>query len=720
MKNAVNGAPEGANLESVSMVETSFGTHKGAVHNSLEKDKDTDGFFPDEIEADAVGAADDSPENASPKGLSPTVQTESEESPPVESTALVMPEALDELLQSVEDDDEETEESFDEDDNELQPCPMVWVSPQRIVPDPNQPRTRFTRASLRSLTKSVRQHGVLQPITVCRTLPTDAAGNEVIDMNTVDGESHQEITPAEATTTAEVNNGHEDAIVHEDAAVSENAILNEDTTGDGMMKYQIIAGERRWRAALAAGLRLVPVIVRDGLSPTTVAEVALVENLQRTDLDPIEEARGYGRLIREFSLSEDRVAKRVGRSRDSIRHSLKLLLLPAAVQELIAEGKLTPTHGQVLRKFARFPALCEAVANTCVEYEVPANSLAQEIPNENELIHEGLLVYLARYNTEFDFQRVCRRCPHKAFWQDGFGRMYCFKPAEWEKKQQQAQQEKLQLQQDEASRVMAQAAQDGQNTVEVAHLPPSSYRDLSSSLVGGGLNPLPQGCTASCHCRSTTELRGRKDVPVCLDPTRFAQLGIEQRQREKEARVRKFATLAERACAVVTEEWQTGRWQKVAPVLASSLLRAQRPLIEEAARKLNVAFPLSRFFDRKGGDHGKWQVLAEQDTDQVLALAALVLVIKEAKDAVEWSDHDLFTIKAVLGQLNEPQAELPSTNQQSGETTNSFAEADKKALPDEEGYEETYKESNETSEISPGNVSSGKISDDEAMECDAE
>ena len=174
-----------------------------------------------------------------------------------------------------------------------------------------------------------------------------------------------------------------------ETTAAEETTADGDTTGDGMIRYQIIAGERRWRAALAAGLSLMPVIVRDGLSPTTVAEVALVENLQRTDLDPIEEARGYGRLIREFSLSEDRVAKRVGRSRDSIRQSLKLLHLPKPVQELIAEGKLTPTHGQVMRKFARFPELCEAIANTCVEYEVPAASLAQEIPNDDDLLHEG-------------------------------------------------------------------------------------------------------------------------------------------------------------------------------------------------------------------------------------------------------------------------------------------------------------------------------------------
>lgn len=140
----------------------------------------------------------------------------------------------------------------------------------------------------------------------------------------------------------------------------------------------------------------------------------------------------------------------------------------------------------------------------------------------------------------------------------------------------------------------------------------------------------------------------------------------------------------------------------MAPVLASSLLRAQRPLIEEAARKLNVAFPLSRFFARKGGDHLKWQVLAEQDTYQVLALAALVLVMKEAKDAVEWSDHDLFTIKAVLGQLNEPQAELPSADEQAEEAATPFAEAD-------DGTE-AGEENEETSEVS----------NDEAMECEAE
>ena len=621
MKSSANATnPETTVIESVSVLKNGLATHNGLERDNGARDNGANGLVRNEIETDKMAemnvAVEDSPDD-----------TEAVESEAVESL----------------------DATDDEADGELQPCPMVWVSPERIVANPDQPRTRFTRADLRSLTQSVRQHGVLQPITVCRLLAAETTATES-NGQLHDEKSHIETSADEANTDDKVS------------TTDDTPRTDEDASGDGMMRYQIIAGERRWRAALAAGLSLMPVIVRDGLSPTTVAEVALVENLQRTDLDPIEEARGYLRLIREFSLSEDRVAKRVGRSRESIRQSLKLLQLPKPLQELIAEGKLTPTHGQVMRKFARFPELCEAIANTCVEYEVPAASLAQEIPNDDDLLHEGLLVYLAPYNTEFDFQRVCRSCPHKAFWQDGFGRMYCLHPAEWEKKQEQARQEKLQRQHDEAARIMAQAAEDGQQTVEVTGLSPGSYRDL-----GSGLNPLPQGCTSSCPCRSSTELRGRKDVPVCLDPARFSQLSIEQQKREKEARVRRVSTLSERARAVIIEEWREGHWQKVAPLLASSLLRAQRPLIDEAARKLNLAFPLSSFFDRKGGDSGKWQVLVEQDADQVLALAALVLVMKEAKEAIEWSDHELYLSKAVLGQLNEPQTELPAAHDSSGE-----------------------------------------------------
>ena len=111
--------------------------------------------------------------------------------------------------------------------------------------------------------------------------------------------------------------------------------------------YQLIAGERRLRAAKLAGLTEVPVVVRE-MSDATMMEVALVENIQREDLNPIEEADAYQRLINEFHLTQDDIAKKVGKSRPAIANTLRLLNLPPEVQKELAQGTLTMGHARAL------------------------------------------------------------------------------------------------------------------------------------------------------------------------------------------------------------------------------------------------------------------------------------------------------------------------------------------------------------------------------------
>jgi len=112
-------------------------------------------------------------------------------------------------------------------------------------------------------------------------------------------------------------------------------------------EYRLIAGERRWRAAPLAGLHEVPAVVRD-VSPAEALELALVENLQRTDLNPLEEAEGYRRLIQEFGLTQDQVGERVGRDRTSVANALRLLQLPQPVKDLLATGALGMGHARAL------------------------------------------------------------------------------------------------------------------------------------------------------------------------------------------------------------------------------------------------------------------------------------------------------------------------------------------------------------------------------------
>jgi ParB family transcriptional regulator, chromosome partitioning protein len=159
----------------------------------------------------------------------------------------------------------------------------VDVPLHRIRPNPQQPRRHFDPAELATLEASIREHGVLQPILVVETL-------------------------------------------------------------DG---FQLVAGERRLRAAAAAGLERIPVVIRQ-LDEAAQLEVALIENLQREDLDPIEAAHGFRRLIDEFGFTHEQIAERVGRARSTVANTLRLLETAPRVQAAVASRRLTEGHARAL------------------------------------------------------------------------------------------------------------------------------------------------------------------------------------------------------------------------------------------------------------------------------------------------------------------------------------------------------------------------------------
>ena len=135
--------------------------------------------------------------------------------------------------------------------------------------------------------------------------------------------------------------------------------------GDEGDAFELIAGERRWRAARRAGLATIPVLVRSSTTDQGSLEQALVENLHRADLNALEEAAAYQQLIDEFQLTHDDVATRVGKSRASVTNTLRLLQLPAGVQRAIADGEITAGHGRALLGTPD-RALQEALAATVV------------------------------------------------------------------------------------------------------------------------------------------------------------------------------------------------------------------------------------------------------------------------------------------------------------------------------------------------------------------
>jgi ParB family chromosome partitioning protein len=160
---------------------------------------------------------------------------------------------------------------------------VLEIPMDQITPNPQQPRKQFNEETLAELAASIRSQGVVQPILVRRV-------------------------------------------------------------GDG---YQIVVGERRWRAAQMAGLRSVPAILHD-TDDTNALELALVENIHREDLNPLEEARAYKMLVDRLGLTQDRVAERVGRNRSTVANTLRLLRLPDEAKERLLEGKIDMGHARAL------------------------------------------------------------------------------------------------------------------------------------------------------------------------------------------------------------------------------------------------------------------------------------------------------------------------------------------------------------------------------------
>lgn len=179
----------------------------------------------------------------------------------------------------------------------------VELNINELEPNRGQPRKEFSEEAMRELADSIAQHGVLQPLLV---RPLLSGG------------------------------------------------------------YQIVAGERRWRASRMAGLTTVPALIRE-LTDSEVMQIALIENLQREDLKPLEEAQGYQALMEEFGFTQDEISKSVGKSRPAVTNALRLLNLPEAVRGMLARGDLSAGHARTLLSFKDEAAMLTAAKRVVAE-----------------------------------------------------------------------------------------------------------------------------------------------------------------------------------------------------------------------------------------------------------------------------------------------------------------------------------------------------------------
>ncbi len=224
---------------------------------------------------------------------------------------------------------------------------IFHIEVEKIKPNPHQPRRNFDEEGLRELAASIREFGLLQPIVVTKIEKETSLGTDV--------------------------------------------------------EYQLIAGERRWLAAKLLGLERIPAIIRNIDLERERLELAVIENIQRSDLNPIERARAFSRLQDEFRLTQREIASRLGKSREAIANIIRLLDLPAAIQEALEKGAISESHGRLLlairepadqekvfRELLGNPLTTRDLKNRVRQLKAKPEEKEEPIPAELKMLQEKL------------------------------------------------------------------------------------------------------------------------------------------------------------------------------------------------------------------------------------------------------------------------------------------------------------------------------------------
>jgi ParB/RepB/Spo0J family partition protein len=366
------------------------------------------------------------------------------------------------------------------DDDRIQQLPL-----DDVAPSPDNPRRAFDEAALAELAESIKAHGVLEPVLVRPWPALGAAG----------------------------------------------------ARRRGLAGHVLIAGERRWRAAGLAGLKHVPAIVKHGLTDEAALRLALIENLQRVDLDPIEEAEGYRRL-QQLGMRQREIAAAVHVSQSTVAHRMALVDLPDAVRHKVASGALSASHGEALASLKGFPALQEHLGRLVVEGGSTSAQLEKgaqqggllgQYAVQDELQKAGVVRVLSHHEA-FDVKTTCAApgaCPFGAYRATAYGTGLCLKPEHYRELAAAAER----AQAEEAKAVVAEATAAGAPVPRLDDLPYDSVQRLYHGVA------IPEGCSEACPCRATGLTARGEAVPVCTDPDRFQRLERAQKRARKLVRI---------------------------------------------------------------------------------------------------------------------------------------------------------------------------------------
>lgn len=436
-----------------------------------------------------------------------------------------------------------------------------------IRPSPLNPRKHFDDGSLKELAESIKAHGILEPIVVRYS----------------------------------------------------------DDTG-----YEIVCGERRWRAAKLAGLSYVPVRVLEKIDDRKALELALVENLQRQDIDPIEEAEGY-KQMQEMGYKQAEVAAKVNRSPEAVSNAVRLLKLPDNVRKAISEGRLTVSHGKALLSSIDCPALFDAQVERALE-----GSSTKEL----EEIRPALSVLAARNKAVYMYtslSEACNGCNNRR-------KDYCLDPACNAAKREEARQKAV-----EELKAKTGSSGDDKRVIDIEDLHYGQYEDLGMFCASG--------CRKDCEHRVPAINHKNEMTEVCLDPNCHRALRAKQTKEENKSRRAKLREFRDNALAQMDT---LDLSDELAALVAHSIIAGtKKDCLRDAIAHLGLSVTDKDIASSYGGisDAQCWEILTALGTRTLIRLAAECKLRDEINDCIVYANSNHPRINWLLKKAKELRAQ---------------------------------------------------------------
>ena len=482
---------------------------------------------------------------------------------------------------------------------DLPPLPKGRFADLRVAiihPSPENARKVFDAIAEQELADSIRVHGQLQPIAVRRLTPEEMG----------------EFGAISAMSKAEL--------------------------------YEIILGERRWRAHRRLERETIECKVFEGVTRNQAKAAALVENLQRVDLNPIEEAEGYRDLMEAENLTQEQCAKRVNRSRPVVANALRVLALPASIPELIREGKLTIAHGVALARFKAWPKVVERMAALAAENKAPASTLEKGVPFGHDLSSMGAI---AAVNSWRDFGNGDIPAAIKksaAFVKDGDYSTFFLEPVIYQqavaehKQRLKAEQD---AERDKAQKKAEAAAKNPKKIKSLEDLPRNAFAEVSKS---------SQPLLSLVPEDSVLDVKGYEDenVTICTKPDLFRKIELAVAELKKADRQATLPGFVEKARQRIAKTKKIGPREITLLILFAQADESHPAMFtQRAAKRQGIKLP-ARFHDgaRLELDAADIKTLSAQDPVELWRVLADNYLQSSLSDdwydeADELPDYDL-------------------------------------------------------------------------------